>query len=318
MAFTVFRLMDKYSAILPARHGILPCKQTTIALRNHYLKVPSLQPPATLFRSFKIGPVSADKLHQARVDNMMSRTSQIPRPNPWSVKAVLSQIPDPPPENSSSPVPFLHLVQRLKTEKREGWRRFSINHGESIADHMYRMSIITMLAPPSLSSRLDIPRCTKMALVHDMAEALVGDITPPENIPKQEKSRREAETMDYICTNLLGKVHGGIPGEDIRKVWREYEDSETLESHFVHDVDKIELLLQMVEYEKLYDATVDLSEFSWVAQRVALPEMKVWAQEILDERTAFWKSKGKEIPRPETSATKTEHHENYYGNGHAK
>jgi 5'-deoxynucleotidase YfbR-like HD superfamily hydrolase len=33
----------------------------------------------------------------------------------------------------------------LKTTKREGWRRFGIN-GESISDHMYRMSIMTMMA----------------------------------------------------------------------------------------------------------------------------------------------------------------------------
>ncbi len=42
---------------------------------------------------------------------------------------------------------------------------------------MYRMSLITMLAPPSLAARLDLPRCMKMCLVHDMAESLVGDIT---------------------------------------------------------------------------------------------------------------------------------------------
>jgi hypothetical protein len=33
----------------------------------------------------------------------------------------------PPDENSTSPVPFFHLIERLKTTKREGWRRFGIN-----------------------------------------------------------------------------------------------------------------------------------------------------------------------------------------------
>ncbi|KAL9110687.1 MAG: hypothetical protein Q9227_004864 [Pyrenula ochraceoflavens] len=229
--------------------------------------------------------------------------------------AVLSEISDRPTENSTSPIPFMHLIERLKTEKREGWRRFDINHGESIADHMYRMSIITMLAPPSLTSRVNIPRCTKMALIHDMAESLVGDITPPENIPKTEKNRREAETMDYLCGTLLGNVYGGLPGKEMREVWQEYEDSNTEESLFVHDVDKIELLLQMVEYEKLYDATVDLSEFSRVARRLCLQEMKDWAQEILDERRAFWESKNRQAPEPEKSATTQEAFDNYYGNG---
>jgi putative hydrolase of HD superfamily len=231
---------------------------------------------------------------------------------------VLKDLPDVPVENSSSPISFFHYVERLKIEKREGWRRFGISHGESIADHMYRMSLITMLAPPALSSRLDIPRCTKMALVHDMAEGLVGDLTPVDGVPKVEKSRREAETMDWVAQSLLGKVHAGIPGQELRAVWQEYEDSETLESKFVHDVDKIELILQMVEYERASKCTVDLSEFSWVSRKIFLDEMKAWAQEILDERTQLWESKHLEPRAPTTAATIKEQQDEYYGNGSAE
>jgi putative hydrolase of HD superfamily len=39
----------------------------------------------------------------------------------------------------------------------------------------------------SLSSKIKIPRCIKMALIHDLAEALVGDITPMDEVPKTEK-----------------------------------------------------------------------------------------------------------------------------------
>jgi putative hydrolase of HD superfamily len=46
---------------------------------------------------------------------------------PWSVEAVVAAIPGGPPEtHSSSPVPFFHMLERLKTTKREGWRRFGI------------------------------------------------------------------------------------------------------------------------------------------------------------------------------------------------
>ena len=247
----------------------------------------------------------------------MPHTSSLPKPTPWSVRAVLAELPDPPQENSSSPVPFFHFLERLKVEKREGWRRFGIANGESIADHMYRMSLITMLAPPSLSSKLNIPRCTKMALIHDMAEGLVGDLTPVDGVPKVEKNRREAETVDWIASSLLGRVHGGLAGKDIRAAWQEYEDSKTLESQFVHDVDKIELILQMVEYERAKNCTLDLSEFSWVAKRLSLPEMKAWAQEILDEREELWRSKEREPREPNTAATIIEQQNEYYGNGHA-
>jgi putative hydrolase of HD superfamily len=72
------------------------------------------------------------------------------------------------------------------------------------------MSLIAMLAPPSLSSKINVPHCIKMALVHDMAEALVGDITPMDGVKKDEKNRREETTIDYFTNRLLGKVNGGI------------------------------------------------------------------------------------------------------------
>ncbi|KAK5991344.1 5'-deoxynucleotidase hdd1 [Cladobotryum mycophilum] len=210
----------------------------------------------------------------------------------WSVDKVLEVIPGGVPEQgSSSPIPFFHMLGRLKTTKREGWRRFGIDRGESISDHMYRMSLISMFAPSTLAKQLDLPKCMKMCLIHDMAELLVGDITPVDGVPKPEKSRRETETMDFLTKNLLRGVAGGETGGEIRAIWQEYEDSKTLDSHYVHDIDKIELLLQMVEYEKQAKGQLDLGEFAYVAGKVTLPEMSQWAQELLREREAFWNNK---------------------------
>lgn len=45
----------------------------------------------------------------------------------WSVEGVVATLPGGPPEvDSESPVPFFHMLERLKTTKREGWRRFGI------------------------------------------------------------------------------------------------------------------------------------------------------------------------------------------------
>jgi putative hydrolases of HD superfamily len=150
------------------------------------------------------------------------------------------------------------------------------------------MAMITFAAPPTIKSKLDMAKCMKMCLIHDMAESLVGDITPVDGVVKSEKSRREATTMDYITERLLGNVDGGEAGKEIRAIWQEYEDSETLDSTFVHDVDKTELLLQMVEYEKRADKKLDLGEFAYVATKIKLPEVKSWADEIIREREAFW------------------------------
>ncbi len=181
---------------------------------------------------------------------------------------------------------------------------------------MYRMSLLTMFAPPSLTSSVNIPHCTKMALVHDMAESIVGDITPIDGINKQEKSRRETITMDYLCNSLLGNVGGGMTGRDLRQIWQEYEDGQTLEAKYVHDIDKMELVLQMLEYEKEYNGEIDLGEFEWVKHKIVLPEVRAWCDEVANDRKQFWKSLGKESTGKWDAGAKA-HSDDYYGNGTA-
>ncbi|KAL9601428.1 MAG: hypothetical protein Q9219_002494 [cf. Caloplaca sp. 3 TL-2023] len=167
---------------------------------------------------------------------------------------------------------------------------------------MYRMSILTLLAPQPLRARLDIPRCTLLALVHDMAESLVGDITPADKVPKTEKSRRERTTMEFLTQRLLGASTGcEDAGKEIREAWEEYETGVTLESQFVHDVDKLEMVLQMMEYERRGEGKVDLSEFVYAVDGIKLEEMKAWGREVIKEREEFWESTGK-VPKVDSAA----------------
>jgi len=84
-----------------------------------------------------------------------------------------------------------------------------------------------------------------MCLFHDIAESLVGDLAPMDGVPKTEKNRREALTMDYITKGILGSAYGGAAGagEEPRAIWQEFEDAKTPESRFVQDIDKVEMLL---------------------------------------------------------------------------
>lgn len=50
------------------------------------------------------------------------------------------------------------------------------NELDSISDHMYRMAALAMVLP--LPANVDRARAVQMAIAHDMAESLVGDITP--------------------------------------------------------------------------------------------------------------------------------------------
>lgn len=149
---------------------------------------------------------------------------------------------------------------------------------------MYRMGILAMFAP----SNLDLNKCIKLCLIHDLAESIVGDLTPADNVSKLEKNRREALSIAYIKENLLGFVNAGETGKMISDLWEEFETGKTPESRFAQDLDKIELLLQMVEYEAQGQGGVNLAEFVYVSTKLQLPETKKWAQELLDERRKFW------------------------------
>ncbi|KAL2284414.1 hypothetical protein FJTKL_08826 [Diaporthe vaccinii] len=226
----------------------------------------------------------------------------------WTVEAALQASPhESPVEGTSSLLPFLHLLERLKTTKRAGWKRYGIDDGESVADHSHRMSVLAMLAPPP---GLDVTKCIKMCLIHDLAESVVGDITPTDNIPKPEKHRREAETLGFIRHRLLGGFDGGKAGEDIHALWREFEDSQTPESIFAQDLDKVELLLQMLEYEKREN--VDLSEFTYVSGKVVTPRARDLVQEILGERSQLLAKRGGASDAPPNKAMMTLQ-DQYYG-----
>jgi putative hydrolase of HD superfamily len=112
---------------------------------------------------------------------------------------------------------------------------------------------------------LDASKCVKLALIHDVAEAIVGDITPHCGVSKAEKSQREAVAMAQLQA-MLGTALWRSAGEEMRALWQEYESGESEEARLLKDLDKLEMLLQAHEYETQSAAAsgaagVDLSEF---------------------------------------------------------
>ncbi|RUS34079.1 HD domain-containing protein 2, partial [Jimgerdemannia flammicorona] len=143
----------------------------------------------------------------------------------------------------SNVIKFLHIIENLKRTKRTGWVDNGIKGPESIADHMHRMAVMAMLFD---NKSLDTSKCVKMAIVHDLAESVVGDITPHMNVSKTEKHKLELDAIESFRT-LLGDTP---QSREIRNLWQEYEDASTPEALLVKDLDKFEMLVQAVEYEK--------------------------------------------------------------------
>lgn len=178
---------------------------------------------------------------------------------------------------------FMHRVERLKVNKRTGWLHHRVPRAESIADHMYRMAMLAMLCP----NDVDIGKCVLLALVHDLAEAEVGDLTPLDGVSKEEKTRREAEALAYLVHDLLGSSPAALR---LEALWHEYEERESLESKLVKDLDRFELILQAVEYERAHDI-VDLQPFFSCAGDITHPRIRKWTVELAKEREAMWKEK---------------------------
>ncbi|KAJ1969523.1 hypothetical protein H4R35_006115, partial [Dimargaris xerosporica] len=108
---------------------------------------------------------------------------------------------------------------------------------------MYRMSIMSMIVDDPI---LDQQRCIKMCLVHDLAESLVGDITPFDGVSEMDKYQREEMAMTRICA-LLGDSPAAV---EMAGLWHEYEACETPEARLVKDLDKFEMIVQAYEYEQ--------------------------------------------------------------------
>ncbi|KAJ7979556.1 HD domain-containing protein 2 [Quillaja saponaria] len=181
------------------------------------------------------------------------------------------------PSTASSAIDFLSICHRLKTTKRAGWVLRDIKDPESIADHMYRMGLMALIA--SDNPGIDRNKCIKMAIVHDIAEAIVGDITPSDGISKTEKSQLEQEAIDHMC-KVLG---GGLRAKEIVDLWMEYEANSSPEAKFVKDLDKVEMILQALEYES--DQGKDLDEFfQSTAGKFQTETGKAWALEIASRR----------------------------------
>ncbi|KAL0552333.1 hypothetical protein IC582_011442 [Cucumis melo] len=144
---------------------------------------------------------------------------------------------------------------------------------------MYRMGIMALISSDIPGVNRD--KCIKMAIVHDIAEAIVGDITPYDGISKSEKLRREQEALDHMC-KLLG---GGSRAQEISELWMDYENNSSPEAKIVKDLDKVEMILQALEYEN--EQGKDLDEFFQSTAGKFQTELgRAWASEIVSRRSS--------------------------------
>ncbi|KAJ3305282.1 HD domain-containing protein 2 [Kappamyces sp. JEL0829] len=171
---------------------------------------------------------------------------------------------------------FLLTCGNLKKTKRTGWINHKVAQPESIADHMHRMGIICMAIT---DPRIDRAKLVKMAIVHDIAEAIAGDITPFDGISPSDKHQMELAAIDTYVQQLSSSAFA----LEVKALWLEYENGTTNEAMVCKDIDKYEMILQAYEYEKDGFGPLD-SFFESTRGKFKHPEIITLVDELLQKR----------------------------------
>ena len=155
---------------------------------------------------------------------------------------------------------FFQKVLELKNVPRRGWKeKLEIINPESVADHSYSTTIMSMVL--SDLKGLNTEKIIKMALLHDLAESVTGDIIP-DDMTKHEKINKENLAMKQILKNLPSKI-----SKSYFEIWNEYQKKSTREAILLHDIDKLEMAFQAKFYQNEGISKEKLQQFFNVAMK---------------------------------------------------
>jgi len=170
---------------------------------------------------------------------------------------------------------FLEITGILKRTQRTGWVEVGVYQPESVADHTFRTAFLCMLYADMES--LDPLKLLRMALIHDLPEAIIGDLMPSQ---KTAETKENEENAIRQIVSLLPKMQR----ENYLAVWNEYREGKTKEAKAVRQLEKIEMALQAKEYEKFGSASKSLERFIKSAKdATALPELRRLLSCVLEE-----------------------------------
>jgi len=180
----------------------------------------------------------------------------------------------------ADPGPITKLLQfwlnisRLQKLRRTGWVRCGVREPETVAGHMFRMGIMGMLVGGSEAAAI--------SLCHDMAECVIGDITPHCDVSQEDKEVKEDNAFKQLVKDLPGHIVKELYGS-----FRRYEEQREgdIAARLVKDLDKFDMILQAWEYEKRDKKGSYLQQFFDSTSTVftTIP-VKKWQQDLLSFR----------------------------------
>jgi putative hydrolase of HD superfamily len=143
------------------------------------------------------------------------------------------------------------LCNKLKNVVRTGWKDWKVQREriESIAEHIFGVQMLAIAMKSEYQYDLDIMKVIYMLAIHELGETIIGDLTQFQ-IDKEEKERIEHEAVHNILSSMLD-------GEQIEKLFLEFDEHKTKEAIFAYQCDKLECDLQCKMYDQ--EGCVDLT-----------------------------------------------------------
>lgn len=144
----------------------------------------------------------------------------------------------PPTDRLSRKLDFLASAERLKDTMRSA--HTGRGAPESVAAHSWSLCLLVLLLEEELEG-LDILRLLKLCILHDLGEAISGDVPAIEQDPDVDKSVQERADFQELTRVLPEDLRAGL-----LDLWDEYETASTPEAVVAKGLDKIETMLQHV------------------------------------------------------------------------
>lgn len=131
---------------------------------------------------------------------------------------------------------FLRNAEQLKNTLRSG--HTSKGRRESAAEHTWRLCLMALVLEEHFPEVM-FARLVKICIVHDLGEAIGGDIPAPEQAELEGKAEQERRDLLRLLVPLPARLRDEIVG-----LWDEYEQAATAEARLAKALDKLETILQ--------------------------------------------------------------------------
>ena len=131
---------------------------------------------------------------------------------------------------------FMQKAENLKNILRSAYT--SQGRRESSAEHSWRLALLVLILSEFFTGT-DSHKLLKLAVVHDLGEAISGDIPATEQSAVDGKSASELEAMRSLCACLPEDIRN-----ELLDLWNEYEAGQTPEARIIKGLDKLETIMQ--------------------------------------------------------------------------